>query len=117
MNTVSKPAEFSFGSAAIHILSSPTTCVEAGLGEMKLLPSSVDLPVLMLTRLSRLENARSSEVGAGNPARAEVSFGPTDQSQSPPPALWSGAPMNLADEPLCTTLIALHCEAVGPITN
>src|SRR5437764_13440969 len=25
--------------------------------------------------------------------------------------------MNFADEPLCTTRIALHCEPVGPMTN
>ena len=95
----------------------PTTCVDAGFGEMKLLPSSVDLPVVMLTRLSRLENATSSAAGAGKPGRTPVSLGPMDQSQSPPPALWSGAPMNFALEPLCATRIALHCPPVGPMTN
>src|SRR6267378_5908760 len=108
MYTVLKPAEFSLGSAAIHIRSSPTTWVEAGLGEMKELPSSLDLPVVMLTRLSRLENVRSSAVGTGKDGSAAVSCGPIDQSQSPPPALWSGAPMNLAAEPAWFTLMALH---------
>jgi hypothetical protein len=73
MYTVLKPAEFSLGSAAIHSLSSPTTWVEAGLGEMKLLPSSLDLPVVRFTRLSRLENARLSAVGVGNDGREAVS--------------------------------------------
>ena len=108
MKMVSNPEEFSLGSAAIHIRSSPTTCVDAGLGEMKLLPSSLDLPVVMFTKLSRLENATSSAVGVGNVGSVAVSCGPIAQSQSPPPALWSGAPMNLAAEPAWLTRIALH---------
>src|SRR5579872_1757928 len=114
---VLKPAELSLGSAAIHIRSSPTTCVDAGFGEMKLLPSSVDLPVVMLTSWSRLEKARLSALGAGKPGSTAVSRGPIAQSQSPPPALWSGAPMNLALEPSCVTRIASHWPPVGPITN
>src|SRR6266576_3812748 len=97
--------------------SSPTTCVEAGLGEMKVFPSSLDLPVVIFTRLSRLENARSSAVGVGKVGSVAVSFGPIAQSQSPPPTLWSGAPMNVATEPAWLTFIALHCKPVGPITN
>src|SRR6266576_418399 len=96
---------------------SPTTCVEAGLGEMKVFPSSLDLPVVMFTRLSRLENARLSAVGVGKVGSAAVSCGPIAQSQSPPPTLWSGAPMNLAAEPAWLTLMARHCPPVGPITN
>src|SRR5438093_1608178 len=97
--------------------SSPTTWVEAGFGDRKVLPSSLDFPVVMLTRLSRLEKARSSAVGAVKPGRVVDSFGPIAQSQSPPPALWSGAPMNVATEPAWLTFIALHCSPVGPITN
>src|SRR5438874_1646930 len=114
MYTVTNPEEFSFGSAAIHIRSSPTTCVDAGFGEMNVLPSSLDLPVVMFTRLSRLENARLSAVGVGKLGSVAVSLGPIAQSQSPPPALWSGAPMNLAVEPIWLTRIALHCSPVGP---
>src|SRR5258706_3406200 len=117
MKTVLKPAALSLGSAAIHIRSSPTTWVEAGLGEMNVLPSSLDLPVVMFTRLSRLEKARLSAVGVGKLGSAAVSLGPTAQSQSPPPALWSGAPMNLAVEPAWLTRIALHWSPVGPITK
>src|SRR5256885_14030944 len=117
MNMVLKPALLSLGSAAIHIRSSPTTWVDAGLGEMKVLPSSLDFPVVMLTRLSRLENATLSAVGVGKVGSAEVSLGPIAQSQSPPPALWSGAPMNFAVEPAWLTRIALHCSPVGPMTN
>src|SRR6266550_6136745 len=117
MKTVLKPAALSLGSAAIHIRSSPTTCVDAGFGEMKVFPSSLDLPVVMFTRLSRLENARSSAVGVGKVGSVAVSFGPIAQSQSPPPTLWSGAPMNLAVEPTWLTRIALHCSPVGPITK
>jgi hypothetical protein len=73
MYTVLKPAELSLGSDAIHMRSSPTTWVEAGLGEMKELPSSLDLPVVMFTRLSRLENARLSAVGLGKDGNAAVS--------------------------------------------
>src|SRR6267142_1982592 len=114
---VANPAEFSLGSAAIHSRSLPTTCVEAGLGDMKVFPLSLDLPVVRFTRLSRLENARSSAVGAGKPGNAADSLGPMAQSQSPPPTLWSGAPMNLAVEPEWLTRIALHCSPVGPITK
>src|SRR5438046_3434580 len=71
----------------------------------------------MLTRLSRLEKARSSAVGAVKPGRVVDSFGPIAQSQSPPPTLWSGAPMNVATEPAWLIFIALHCKPVGPITN
>src|SRR5258706_4188858 len=117
MKTVLKPAALSLGSAAIHIRSSPTTWVEPGLGEMNVLPSSLDLPVVMFTRLSRLEKARLSAVGVGKLGSAAVSLGPIAQSQSPPPALWSGAPMNLAVEPAWLTRIALHCSPVGPITK
>src|SRR5436309_1952778 len=117
MYTVTNPEEFSFGSAAIHIRSSPTTCVDAGFGEMNVLPSSLDLPVVMFTRLSRLEKARSSAVGVGKVGSVAVSFGPIAQSQSPPPTLWSGATMKAAVEPEWLTRIALHCRPVGPITK
>ena len=84
---------------------------------MKVLPSSLDLPVVMFTRLSRLEKARSFAVGVGNVGSVAVSFGPIAQSQSPPPTLWSGAPMNVATEPAWLIFIALHCKPVGPMTN
>src|SRR5256885_16373218 len=112
MKTVLKPAPLSLGWAAIHIRSSPTTWVEAGLGEMNVLPSSLDLPVVMFTRLSRLEKARSSAVGAGKVGSVAVSFGPIAQSQSPPPTLWSGAPMNVAVQHAWLAFNRFHCRPV-----
>src|SRR5436309_8724591 len=41
------------------------------------------------------------------------------QSQSPPPAVWSGKPRNVEDEPSCVTRKALHPAGtpVGAITK
>src|ERR1700716_4715822 len=84
---------------------------------MNVWPLSLDLPVVMFTRLSRLEKARLSAVGVGRPGSTAVSLGPIAQSQSPPPALWSGAPMNFAAEPAWLTRIAGHPSPVGPMTK
>src|SRR5439155_1705845 len=39
---------------------------------------------------------------------AEVSWGPMAQSQSPPPAVWSGNPRKVEADPSCVTRKALH---------
>src|SRR2546426_12073865 len=50
---------------------------------------------------------------------AEVSWGPMAQSQSPPPAVWSGNPRKLETDPSCVTRKALQPAGtpVGAITN
>src|SRR5256885_6667324 len=50
---------------------------------------------------------------------AEVSWGPMAQSQSPPPAVWSGNPRKLEADPSWLTRKALHPAGtpVGAITN
>src|SRR5436309_15258653 len=50
---------------------------------------------------------------------AEASWGPMAQSQSPPPAVWSGNPGKLQADPSCATRKALHPAGtpVGAITN
>src|SRR5947207_14593419 len=50
---------------------------------------------------------------------AEVSCGPMAQSQSPPPAVWSGNPRNVEADPSCVTRKALQPAGtpVGAITN
>src|SRR5438034_3166437 len=50
---------------------------------------------------------------------AEVSWGPMAQSQSPPPAVWSGNPRKLEADPSCATRKALQPAGtpVGAITN
>src|SRR5947207_9625312 len=50
---------------------------------------------------------------------AEVSCGPMAQSQSPPPAVWSGNPRNVEADPSCVTRNALQPAGtpVGPMTN
>src|SRR6266550_765329 len=49
----------------------------------------------------------------------EVSWGPMAQSQSPPPAVWSGKPRKLEADPSWLTRKALHPAGtpVGAITN
>src|SRR5205823_7756587 len=49
----------------------------------------------------------------------DVSCGPIAQSQSPPPAVWSGWPMYVALDPSWVTRQALQPAGtpVGPITN
>src|SRR5207245_5955608 len=117
MKMLAKPRLLRCGSAAIHIRSSPPTCWEYTLGGPKLFPPSSDLPVVMLASV-RLEYARSSSVGAGEIVD-EVSCGPIAQSQSPPPAVWSGWPMKAALAPLCATRNALQPAGTptGPITK
>src|SRR6266516_5751697 len=106
MKISANPPLLSLGSAAIHMRSSPPTCCEYTLGGPKVLPPSSDLPVVMLASV-RLESARSSSVGAGEIVD-DVSCGPIAQSQSPPPAVWSGWPMYVALEPLWATRQALQ---------
>src|SRR5256885_9344568 len=101
-----RPRLFNLGSAAIHIRSSPANCCEKTLGGPKLLPPSSDFPVVMFAS-DRLEYASTSSV-AGGEMVAEVSCGPIAQSQSPPPAVWSGCPMYVALAPLCATRKALQ---------
>src|SRR5437773_6390922 len=49
----------------------------------------------------------------------EVSWGPMAQSQSPPPAVWSGNPRKVEADPSCVIRKALHPAGtpVGAITN
>src|ERR1700730_8475549 len=56
-------------------------------------------------------------LGVGKVGVVAVSWGPIAQSQSPPPRLWSGAPMKVAADPSWLTRMAWHCEPVGPITS
>ena len=67
----------------------------------------------------RLEYARSLSEGVPKPGRLAVSWGPMAQSQSPPPAVWSGKPRNVEDEPSCVTRKALQPAGtpVGAITK
>src|SRR5579884_1326451 len=104
MKMVAKPAAFSLGSAACHIRSSPPTCAAAGLGAENVLPPSSDLPTVMLAAV-RLEKARSLSLAV---TVAAVSWGPSAQSQSPPPAVWSGKPRKALVEPLWLTRNALQ---------
>src|SRR2546426_11214565 len=50
---------------------------------------------------------------------AEVSWGPMAQSQSPPPAVWSGNPRKVEADPSCVTRKALHPAGtpMGAITK
>src|SRR5713226_1108634 len=118
MNTVSNPPLLSFGSAVCHIRSSPPTWAAPGLGGPKVVPPSFDLPTVMLAAV-RLEYARPESVEGPNPGRLAVSCGPIAQSQSPPPAVWSGKPRKLDTDPSCRTRKALQPAGtpVGPITN
>src|ERR1700730_3054299 len=99
MKMSASPAALSLGSAAIHIRSSPPTWAAAGFGVLNVVPPSSDLATVMLGSV-RLLNARSPSLGGGVMV-AEVSCGPTAQSQSPPPTPWSGRPMNFEVEPSC----------------
>src|ERR1700737_1638158 len=87
------PSPFNFGSAAIHIRSSPRAWGPMAFGTPKVVPPSSDLLTVMFGRV-RLEKARSLSVDD-----TAVSCGPIAQSQSPPPAPWSGRPMNFEVEP------------------
>jgi len=71
---------------------------------MNVLPSSLDLPVVMFTRLSRLEKARLSAVGVGKLGSAAVSLGPIAQSQSPPPGIVVGRPDESGCASRCMTV-------------
>src|SRR3984893_3076815 len=113
MKTSASPARLSFGSAAIHMRSSPSTCVPAALGAPKVVPPSSDLLTVMLGSV-RLENARTLSEAA-----TAVSCGPSAQSQAPPPTPWSGRPMNFEAEPSCKTRNEGQPPPtpVGPVTN
>src|SRR5712692_2676219 len=117
MKMSANPRLFSLGSAAIHIRSSPPTCCENAFGGPNDSPPSSDFPVVILAS-DRLEYARSLSVGFGVMV-AEVSCGPTAQSQSPPPAVWSGRPMNFELDPSWVTRNATQPPAspVGPMTK
>src|SRR5713226_3808816 len=118
MKMSAKPAALSFGSASIHIRSSPPTWAAPGLGGPNVVPASLDLPTVMFAAV-RLEYARPESVGVPKPGSAEVSCGPMAQSQSPPPAVWSGKPRKVDTDPSCLTRNALQPAGtpVGPMTN
>src|SRR5438309_10509096 len=106
MYTSANPRLFSFGSASIHIRSSPATCCEYGFGGPKVAPPSSDLPVVMLASV-RLEYASTLSV-EGGVIVGDVSCGPIAQSQSPPPAVWSGKPREVGANRACRTRKAVH---------
>src|SRR5207302_8343801 len=118
MKTVSNPPLLSLGSAACHIRSSPPTCAAPGLGGPNVVPPSLDLPTVMLAAV-RLEYARPESLGFPKPSSAAVSCGPIAQSQSPPPAVWSGKPRKVDADPSCVTRKALQPAGtpVGPMTK
>src|SRR5438309_5113292 len=117
MYTSSNPRLLSFGSAAIHIRSSPATCCEYGFGGPKVVPPSSDLPVVMLASV-RLEYASKLSV-EGGVIVGDVSCGPMAQSQSPPPTVLSGKPRKVDADPSWRTRNALQPAGtpVGPMTN
>src|SRR5204863_6523782 len=90
--------------------SSPAICADVGFGGLHVWPPSVDLPTVRFASV-RLENAIVLPVPA---IAGAVCFGPSAQSQSPPPIVPSGEPRNLYVDPSCDIRNALH-QAGTPI--
>src|SRR3954454_23031033 len=114
MKMFANPSAFGFGSASIHSRSSPAICADVGFGGLHVWPPSVDLPTVRLASV-RLENAIVLPVPG---TAGAICFGPSAQSQSPPPIVPSGEPRDFHVDPSCEMRNALHPAGtpIGAIT-